>query len=64
MECSIYDSILLLKSKVLYVLLVLWKFLTNITSIKDIPTLNGSNYNEWKDQMEFVLGFVNLDVVL
>jgi hypothetical protein len=64
MECSIYDLILLLESKVLCVLLVLSKFSANIASIKDIPTLNGSNYKEWKDQLEIVFGLVDLDVVL
>jgi hypothetical protein len=64
MECSIYDLILLLKYKVLCVLLVLSKFSANIASIKDIPTLNGSNYKEWKDQLEIVFGLVDLDVVL
>ena len=36
----------------------------NIASIKDIPTLNGSNYKEWKDQMEIVLGLADLDAAL
>ena len=39
-------------------------FSANLASIKDIPTLNGSNYREWKDKLEIVLGLADLDAAL
>jgi hypothetical protein len=40
------------------------KILASISSIKDIPTLNDSNYKEWKNQLEIIFSLIDLDVAL
>jgi hypothetical protein len=39
--------------------------ITNLTvGINSIPMLTGSNYKEWKDTLEIILGYLDLDIAL